>query len=135
MLNRKKIANMINAEKTNLTPRLNMYLRQFEFVDDYTKLEHIHRFKNCEYVPSNYLLTEEAADQPYSESRLLDVEATIAALSNLSETLECLPSNNVFNNINIKSIACQLNLRTIKHYRTTPVPIAIHVMKEAIRFI
>ncbi len=134
-LNRRKISDFIGLQFANFTPRIDIYLRQFEFIEDYDVVEHVYRFRNCEYIPSNFLVTEESAKQPYSESRLDAMMATLSSLRQLAEVVEGLPAKTVFDCINARSIADRLNLSEKKHHRTTPVPIAMHVMNEAIRFI
>jgi hypothetical protein len=135
MLNRKKLSKLLGLRYNSFSPKIDMLLRQFEFAQDYSEIDKNIRFRDYEYLPTNKLSIEENATKSGSESKLKSVSRTLSALSNICDRVEGLPPKLVFNGIDVEAISIKQGLKAIGHYRTTPIPIALKVINEAIRFV
>jgi hypothetical protein len=135
MINRGKLSQLLGIRNNSFSSRVDIFLRQFEFVEDYNEIELNNRFRNNEFIPSNSYTIEDNANKPLCDSQLIDLGRTLASLKRIAGIVDGLPSKSVFESVNIEAIANQQNLTEINHFRTTPVPIALHVLNEAIRFV
>jgi hypothetical protein len=135
IVNGRKISSFLGKYQNSFTAKVTVFLRQFEYVPSYTNLEMLRRFKNYEYMPANTYSTEELSLLPICESQFKGLNNTLSSLRRLSGIFEGLPARPVFDSLAPQAIANQLNIRETQHYRTTPVPIALRTMNEAIRFV
>ena len=135
MINRGKLSQLLGIRNNSFSAKVDVFLRQFEFVEDYDEIELNNRFRNNEYIPFNALTIAESSIKPLCESQLKELGRTLASLKRISGDVDSLPSKSIFESVDIGAIANQQNLSNINHFRTIPVPIALHVLNEAICYI
>lgn len=135
MLNRGKLSQLLAIRNNSFSARIDVFLRQFEFVDDYCEVELNNRFRNTEFIPCNALTTEERSTLPLCESQLKELGRTLSSLKRISGVVDGLPDKEIFESIHTDTIATQQNLTEIGHFRTTPIPIALQILNEAICYV
>ncbi len=135
MVNRGRLSQLLEIRNNSFSSKVDVFLRQFEFVEDYNEIELNNRFRSNEFIPCNAFTVEESSIKPLCDSQLKELSRTLASLKRISGVVDSLPAKEIFESINVETIAMQQNISETNHFRTTPIPIALHVLNEAIGFV
>ncbi len=135
-LNRYKIGSLLGIEGYKGSPMVDLYLRQFEYVDNYDFYDFMLKDVHRERYGADVLSTRELAERPTSINTVKrTVRDLLAGFARLRPIIDGLPSQDVLESVDAVAIARTAGARPQEHYRTLPAPVALYVLNRAIEYI
>ena len=135
-LNRRRIGELFSLDNYyTASPKVSLFLCQFEFVKNYDILEMVVRNDTKERFPVDYVTTEQAAKLRTGLGYARKLGDLFNAFSLLEPFIDGLPTRQVLDSVNVFSIAKKSGAKPEEHHRTIPVPVALHTLNASIDYI
>lgn len=134
-LNRHRIGDLLGIYRYSASASVNMFLRQFEYVQNYRIVEHISRYPHREQLPVDFISDDVQASLKQSIGSVCTFQQLFTNFRLQSPYLDGLPRVEELNALSVESVASNAGAVPKMHTKTMPTPIALHILNSAIGYI
>lgn len=133
-LNRYKLGTLLGISKFHSGPRVDMFLRQFEFVNSYERLSMAIRYPHRERPACSYAPIEHRAQQRMARPTILALNTLLNNFQIMTPYVDGLPGVSEAE-VRLGQVLSEQDLAPPKQTRSIPVHIALHIINSAAQYI